>query len=58
MIRFFFLLPLLLCVLWWLYLRQNGWTIEQGKKGFFYIIGLTSVVIAFYGVMYLVNHSG
>lgn len=58
MIRFFFLLPLLLCVLWWLYLRKNGWTIEQGKKGFFYIIGLTSVVIAFYGVMYLVNHSG
>ena len=56
MTRFFFLIPLLLCIGWWFYLRKNGWTIEQGKKGFFYIIGLTVVVILFYAVMYFVNH--
>lgn len=53
MIRFFFLVPLLLCIFWWLYLRKNNWTIEQGKQGFFYIIGLSAIVMAFYGIVYL-----
>ncbi len=56
MIRLVFLLPLLLCYLWWLYLRKNGWTIEQGKQGFFYIIGLSGVIGGFYFLMYQINH--
>ncbi|NVK24552.1 MAG: hypothetical protein HWE10_06470 [Gammaproteobacteria bacterium] len=56
MIKFFFIVPLLLCILWWAYLRQNDWTIEQGKKGFYYIIGLSGVVSLFYLLMYVLNH--
>jgi hypothetical protein len=57
MIKFFFLIPTLLCIGWFLYLQQNNWTIEEGKKGFIYIIGLSLVVIIFYSLMYLLNHS-
>jgi len=56
MIKLFTLLPLLLCLLWWMYLRQNNWTIEQGKKGFYYIIGLSAVIGLFYILMYFLNH--
>ncbi|MBU2989419.1 hypothetical protein KO525_08530 [Psychrosphaera sp. B3R10] len=56
MIRLFFLLPLILCFIWWLYLKNKGWTIEQGKQGFYYIIGLTGVMAVFFGLMYLLNH--
>lgn len=56
MVKFFFLIPLLLCLAWLAYLRQNDWTIEQGKKGFLYIIGLSLVVIVFYILMYFLNH--
>lgn len=56
MIKFFFIIPLLLCLGWWTYLRHNDWSLEQGKKGFFYIIGLSVVVSLFYLVMYVLNH--
>ena len=56
MVKLFFILPLLLCLAWWTYLRQNNWTLEQGKKGFYYIIGLSLVVSVFYLVMYVLNH--
>ncbi|RUO60562.1 hypothetical protein [Pseudidiomarina insulisalsae] len=45
MIRFLFLIPLVLGLLWWLYLRANGWTLQQGRKGFVVIV-IVSVFIA------------
>mgnify|MGYP003724279429 FL=1 len=51
MIRYFFLIPLLLSLLWLLYLKTNGWTIKQGYKGFVYIAVISAVIAAFYTAM-------
>ena len=47
----FFLLPLLLSILWFAFLQYNNWTIQQGKKGFIYIIVGTTAFIAFLTLM-------
>ena len=47
----FFLLPLLLSILWFAFLQYNNWTIQQGKKGFIYIIAGTTAMIAFLSLM-------
>lgn len=52
MVKFLFILPLLLSFIWWQYLRANGWSIEEGKTGFFYIIGGSLAVVVFLGIMY------
>ncbi len=55
MIRFF-LIPLILSILWFAFLQYNGYSLQQGKKGFYVIIGGTSAVIAFLTLMmYLTN---
>lgn len=51
MTRYFFIIPLLLSLLWLLYLRTNGWTLKQGYKGFVYIAVLSAVIAAFYTAM-------
>ncbi|SDB13888.1 hypothetical protein SAMN02927930_00563 [Pseudidiomarina indica] len=51
MTRYFFLLPLILSLLWYFYLRSNGWTIKQGVKGFIYIAILSAFIAAFYTLM-------
>ncbi|MDV6317080.1 hypothetical protein [Idiomarina sp. HP20-50] len=48
MVRYFFIIPLLL---WLLYLRVNGWSIKQGYKGFVYIAVISAVIAAFYTAM-------
>lgn len=57
MVKFFFIIPLLLSLVWWQYLRMNDWTIEQGKRGFYYIIAFSIAIAGFFGLMYLLNHS-
>ena len=44
MIKLLFVIPLLMCVIWYLYLQQNNWTLAQGKKGFLYIISFNLVI--------------
>ncbi len=44
MVKLLFLVPLLMCVVWYMYLRQNGWSLAQGKKGFFYILAFNLVI--------------
>ena len=56
MIRLAFLLPLILCLAWAYYLKRNGWSLGEGKKGFMYIIGLSAIIAAFYSLMYVLNH--
>jgi len=46
MIKILFLLPLLMFGIWYWYLRRNGWTIKQGRKGFSYIIIFNLVIAA------------
>ena len=48
MIRFLFLIPLLLSLVWLVYLRWHGWTIKQGLKGFGYIAIFSAVIALFY----------
>ena len=46
-----FLLPLILVALWSLFLRANGIPLAQGKKGYFYIIGISAVIIVALGLL-------
>ena len=38
MFKLLYLMPLIMAGLWMWYLKANGWTIRQGKKGFLYIL--------------------
>ena len=51
MTRFLFLVPIVLSVLWFLYLRANGWTLKQGKQGFIYIIIFSGVLAIAYSLL-------
>ncbi|WP_386030261.1 hypothetical protein [Thalassotalea euphylliae] len=56
MIRLFFLLPLLMCGIWWFYLNQRGYSAKDGLKGFIYILGLNGILLGFLLVMmYITN---
>ncbi|GCF91133.1 hypothetical protein KO533_03725 [Shewanella sp. NKUCC05_KAH] len=35
-----FLIPLILCLFWALFLKANKLTLKQGRRGFIYIIGI------------------
>ncbi|BDX05661.1 hypothetical protein [Planctobacterium marinum] len=56
MIKFLFLIPLLLCLGWFVYLKHNGYTLEQGKKGFIYILVISSTIALFYGLLIPLTH--
>ena len=43
-------------MLWFLYLRYNGYTVSQGKQGFMYILGFSVVVAAFYTLLLWLTH--
>ncbi|WP_169929463.1 hypothetical protein [Pseudidiomarina aestuarii] len=51
MTRFLFLIPLVLSVLWFIYLRVNGWTLRQGLRGFIYILIFSSFVAIVYTLL-------
>lgn len=55
MIRLFALLPLITFGMYWLYLKHNGWTIQQGKKGFILIFWLNVCVLSFFVIMYFLT---
>ncbi|MDB2386324.1 hypothetical protein N9W21_03140 [Shewanella sp.] len=50
-----FLLPLLISLLWVLFLRYNGIPLAQGKKGFMYIIGISLAVIITFSVLLMLT---
>ncbi|WP_198674989.1 hypothetical protein [Aliidiomarina taiwanensis] len=52
MIRMLFLIPLLLCLIWIFYLQSRGYSLRQGKQGFVYILIFSSVIAAFYSLMW------
>ncbi|MBH0055903.1 hypothetical protein I6F65_02925 [Pseudoalteromonas sp. SWXJZ94C] len=48
MFRLLFLLPIVLCLGWYFFLRKNGVPIKQGKKGFMYILAFSVFVLGFF----------
>lgn len=56
MIRLLFLLPLLMCGIWWWYLKNNGYSVKDGLKGFSYILAFNTIVIGFFVMMIYVTH--
>ncbi|MCG9697255.1 hypothetical protein [Shewanella sp. Isolate11] len=49
-----FILPILLCLFWTLFLHLNGVPLKQGKKGFIYIIAISAaVIISLGGLLWL-----
>lgn len=56
MIKLFFLLPMIMCAIWWSYLNSKGYTVKDGLRGFAYILSFNTVVIAFFMLMIVVTH--
>jgi hypothetical protein len=56
MIKLLFLLPIIMCLFWWQYLKAKGCSIKDGVKGFAYIIGFNAVLIVFFVVMLFVTN--
>ena len=55
MIRLFFLLPLIMCAIWWYFLKSKGYTVKDGLKGFAYILAFNAVIVGFFVVMIFVT---
>ena len=51
MFRILFLLPIVLCAAWYLFLKQNRVPIKQGKKGFVDILIASALVLGFFLLM-------
>ena len=51
MIKLFFLLPILMCAIWWWYLNNHGYTLKEGLKGFIYILSFNTVIVLFFVTM-------
>ena len=56
MIKLFFLLPLIMCAIWWQFLNRKGYTLKDGMKGFIYILAFNAIIIAFFVSMIFVTH--
>lgn len=51
-----FLLPLVLALLWWLYLFYFRIPWQQGRQGFYWIIGLSGGLVLFLSLMIWLTH--
>ncbi|WP_193408718.1 hypothetical protein [Thalassotalea crassostreae] len=51
LLRLLFILPVVMCLIWWWYLKQHNYTAKQGIKGFAYIIAFNVFVIGFFTLM-------
>ena len=56
MIKFLFLLPIIMCLVWWKYLDSKGFSIKDGIKGFTYIVIVNMVIISFFVIMIFITH--
>ncbi|EAR29688.1 hypothetical protein PTD2_12749 [Pseudoalteromonas tunicata D2] len=46
-----FLLPIILCLVWYFFLKQNKIPLKQGKKGFIYILIFSAFLLGFFTLM-------
>ncbi len=51
MIRLFFILPIIMCAIWWWYLTNRGYSLKEGLKGFIYILVFNAVIVLFFTTM-------
>jgi hypothetical protein len=51
-----FLLPFLLALGWTLWLVYFRIPLYQGRKGFYWIIGVSGVLVAFFSLMLFITH--
>ncbi|GAA4880635.1 hypothetical protein [Ferrimonas pelagia] len=51
MIARLFLIPILLSLLWYLYLQVNGYSLKKGQQGFIYIFTGSGALLVFMLVM-------
>jgi hypothetical protein len=56
MIKLFFLLPIIMCAIWWWYLDDKGYSLKEGLKGFIYILSVNAVLILFLVMMIFVTN--
>jgi hypothetical protein len=54
--KFLFLIPVVLCALWYAYLNVRGYSLGQGKQGFLYIIVVSLVVVLFFTAAMLISN--
>lgn len=57
MIKFFFLIPIIMCAIWTWYLGVHNYSLKQGIKGFIYILAFNSILIGFFVMMIYITHS-
>ncbi|WP_286265207.1 hypothetical protein [Thalassotalea atypica] len=55
MIRLFFLLPVIMCAIWWSYLNAKGFKAKDGLRGFGYILAFNFIILGFFVVMIMVT---
>ena len=55
MIKYLFLLPIIMCLIWWKYLDSKGFGIKDGIKGFSYILIFNTAIISFFVMMIFVT---
>jgi hypothetical protein len=56
MIKLFFLLPIIMCVIWYWYLNNHGYSLKDGLKGFAFILTFNSIIIGFFVMMIYLTH--
>jgi len=56
MIKFFFLIPIIMCAIWTWYLNYHGYSLKQGIKGFSYIFAFNAILIGFFVMMIWITH--
>lgn len=56
MIRLLFLLPVIMCAIWWWYLNNHGYSMKSGLKGFIYILSFNTALILFFVMMIWLTH--
>lgn len=52
----FFLLPVLACLGWFVYLYVRGYTLKQGQTGFIVILIASSVLAVLFGLLLWLTH--
>ncbi len=51
LLRLFFILPVIMCLIWWWYLKSHNYSVKQGMKGFAYIIAFNLILVGFFSLM-------
>ncbi len=56
MVRLLFLVPLLMCLGWYMFLRHYGYSLRQGLKGFIVIISFNLVIALSLSIIIWLSH--